>query len=143
MGKEDQPARDHEQLFERFYRADGGKASGSVSKKTSFVVVGASPGSKAENAAKQLVEGNGGRVAGSVSKATDYLVVGAEAGTKLAKAEKLGTKLLDEAAFTRLLENGPSALEAGPAESADCRHRASVRPAQPRRGTANGRNMRR
>jgi two-component system, OmpR family, sensor kinase len=23
------PARDHEQLFERFYRADGGKASGS------------------------------------------------------------------------------------------------------------------
>jgi DNA ligase (NAD+) len=30
----------------------GGKASGSVSKKTSYVVVGASPGSKAENAAK-------------------------------------------------------------------------------------------
>ena len=32
--------------------ARGGKASGSVSKKTDFVVVGANPGSKAENAAK-------------------------------------------------------------------------------------------
>ena len=30
----------------------GGKASGSVSKKTSFVVVGENPGSKAEDAAR-------------------------------------------------------------------------------------------
>ncbi|MGI8926744.1 MAG: NAD-dependent DNA ligase LigA [Tepidiformaceae bacterium] len=52
----------------------------------------------------------GGKVGGAVSKATSYLVVGEEAGSKLAKAEQLGVKLLDEAAFARLLAEGPAAL---------------------------------
>ena len=38
----------------------------------------------------------GGKVTGSVSKKTDYLVAGADPGTKMAKAEKVGTEVLDE-----------------------------------------------
>ena len=45
----------------------------------------------------------GGQVADSVSKKTDYLVAGEEAGSKLAKAQKLGTTILSEADFERLL----------------------------------------
>ena len=39
----------------------------------------------------------------SVTKKTNYLVVGAEPGSKLAKAEKLGTQILDEEQFFALL----------------------------------------
>ncbi len=53
----------------------------------------------------------GGKVGSSVSKQTDFLVVGAEAGSKLARAEKLGTRMLGEAAFRALLEEGPGAVE--------------------------------
>jgi DNA ligase (NAD+) len=48
----------------------------------------------------------GGTFQSSVGKDTDYLVVGANVGaSKLAKAEKLGTKQIDEAEFSRLLDN--------------------------------------
>ncbi len=63
------------------------------------------------NAAEDRIRELGGKVGSSVTKGTDYLVVGAEAGTKLAKAEKLGTKTLDEAQFLRLLDEGPAAVE--------------------------------
>lgn len=53
--------------------------------------------------ATALVEKCGGKVSGSVSKKTDYVVAGEEAGSKLAKAEQLGIKILDEAAFLALI----------------------------------------
>jgi DNA ligase (NAD+) len=54
--------------------------------------------------AERRITAAGGRVGGSVGKQTDYVVVGADPGSKLAKAKKLGTTLLDEAAFLALLE---------------------------------------
>jgi DNA ligase (NAD+) len=37
-----------------------------------------------------------------VSKKTDFVLAGAEAGPKLARAQQLGVKILDEAAFVKL-----------------------------------------
>jgi DNA ligase (NAD+) len=53
--------------------------------------------------AEALIKQHGGAIGSSVTKKTNYLVVGAEAGSKLAKAEALGTKILDEDAFVALL----------------------------------------
>ena len=57
--------------------------------------------SREEAAAK--IEAQGGKVSGSVSKKTDYVLAGAEAGSKLDKAQELGIKILDEAAFLKML----------------------------------------
>ncbi len=57
--------------------------------------------------AKLAVESRGGRVAGSVSGKTAYLVAGAGGGSKRAKAESLGTPILDVEGFLELLESGP------------------------------------
>ncbi len=43
-----------------------------------------------------MIQAAGGKVTGSVSKKTDYLVAGDSPGTKLAKAEEVGTEILDE-----------------------------------------------
>jgi len=56
------------------------------------------------DAAQAAIVARGGKVTGSVSKNTDYVVVGEEAGSKLAKAQALGIKTLDEAAFRALLK---------------------------------------
>ena len=53
--------------------------------------------------AESLLKRNGAAVVGSVSKKTSYVVVGEEPGSKLAKAQQLGTPLLDEDAFVALL----------------------------------------
>jgi DNA ligase (NAD+) len=53
---------------------------------------------------EELIRANGGKTSGSVSKKTTYLLRGEEAGSKLTKAQELGVKVLDEAAFTELLE---------------------------------------
>ena len=53
--------------------------------------------------ATERVEAAGGKVTGSVSKKTDYLVAGADPGSKLAKAEKVGTEVLDEDGLLKLL----------------------------------------
>ena len=52
---------------------------------------------------EQRIKDLGGTVGDSVSKKTSYLVAGEEAGSKLAKAQKLGTPILDEAAFEALV----------------------------------------
>ncbi len=54
--------------------------------------------------AKAEIERRGGKVSGSVSKKTDLVVAGEEAGSKLKKAQELGVKVIDEAAFLALLE---------------------------------------
>ena len=59
---------------------------------------------------KEAIISRGGKASGSVSKKTDYVVVGDNAGSKADKAEQLGVPTLDEDAFKRLLEGGPSAL---------------------------------
>jgi DNA ligase (NAD+) len=57
--------------------------------------------------AEAEIEARGGKVTSSVSKKTSYVVVGENPGSKLAKAEQLGSTILDDAAFRKLLEEGP------------------------------------
>jgi DNA ligase (NAD+) len=52
---------------------------------------------------EQRIKDLGGVLGDSVSKNTDYLLAGEDAGSKLAKAQKLGTPILDEAGFESLL----------------------------------------
>jgi DNA ligase (NAD+) len=68
-----------------------------------FVITGSFesfPRSEAEARIKEL----GGAVGSSVTKKTTFLVVGAGPGSKLDKARALGTRLLSEPEFLRLLE---------------------------------------
>jgi DNA ligase (NAD+) len=68
-----------------------------------LVLTGTLPNLTREQATERI-EAAGGKVTGSVSKKTDYVVAGEDAGSKLAKAEKVGTEILDEAGFLALLE---------------------------------------
>jgi len=56
--------------------------------------------------AKAAIIARGGRSPGSVSVKTSALVAGEGGGSKLARAEELGVPVLDEAAFSLLLETG-------------------------------------
>jgi DNA ligase (NAD+) len=60
--------------------------------------------------AKAAVEDRGGKVTGSVSGKTSAVVAGDAPGSKARHAEERGVPLLDEAAFVRLLEEGPTVL---------------------------------
>jgi DNA ligase (NAD+) len=66
-----------------------------------FVITGTLPNLSREEATRRI-EDAGGKVTGSVSKKTDYLLLGADPGSKLAKAEKVGTEIIDEDAFLGL-----------------------------------------
>ncbi len=68
-----------------------------------FVLTGTLQSHSREEATQAIVRA-GGKVSGSVSKKTDYVVAGAEAGSKLKKAEKLGVRILEEAAFLEILK---------------------------------------
>jgi DNA ligase (NAD+) len=55
--------------------------------------------------AAALVKSAGGKVVNSVSKKTDFVVAGESPGSKLAKAESLGTEILDEEGLRELLRD--------------------------------------
>lgn len=67
-----------------------------------FVITGTLPAMDRKTAAA-LIEERGGKVTGSVSKKTDYLLAGEAAGSKLTKAQQLGTVIIDEAEFRKML----------------------------------------
>ena len=79
------------------------------------VVVTGSLTGFSRDGAKEAIIARGGKPAGSVSKKTHFVVVGENAGSKEGKARELGLRILDEAAFVRLLEGGPAALDGGAA----------------------------
>ena len=79
------------------------KKSGSLSGKR-FVVTGSLDAMSRDEAAEQI-RAKGGEFQSSVGKDTDYLVAGGKVGaSKLAKAEKFGTKIINEAELLKLLE---------------------------------------
>jgi DNA ligase (NAD+) len=78
-------------------RAEGGPLDGKT-----VVLTGTLPELTREEAAA-MVKAAGGKVTSSVSKKTDYVVAGESPGSKLAKAESLGTEVLDEAGLLALV----------------------------------------
>ncbi len=74
-----------------------------------LVITGTLEGFSRE-AAKAAAEVRGAKVTGSVSRKTSALLAGSNAGTKLVKAQDLGVPVIDEAAFVRLLRQGPGVL---------------------------------
>jgi DNA ligase (NAD+) len=71
-------------------RAAGGPLEGKT-----LVLTGSLPKLTREEATR-LIKRAGGKVTNSVSRKTDYVVAGEDPGSKLAKAEELGTEVLDE-----------------------------------------------
>ena len=53
--------------------------------------------------AQEELRKRGATIAGSVGKTTDYVIVGTDAKSKLKTAENLGIPILDETAFTKIL----------------------------------------
>ena len=78
-------------------RAEGGPLEGKT-----LVITGTLPELSREQAT-QLIKRAGGKVTGSVSKKTDYVVAGDSPGSKFAKAEELGTEILDEDGLRELV----------------------------------------
>jgi len=83
-------------------REETKRVSSALEGKT-FVLTGTLEGFTRERAAA-LIQERGGKVASSVSKKTEAVVAGEAAGSKLDEARRLGVKVLDEAAFKKLLE---------------------------------------
>jgi DNA ligase (NAD+) len=79
-------------------RQEGGPLDGKT-----LVLTGTLPDLSREQATK-LIKRAGGKVVNSVSKKTDYVVAGDSPGSKLAKAEELGTEVLDESGLRKLVK---------------------------------------
>src|SRR3984893_3377721 len=52
----------------------------------------------------EMIIARGGKVSGSVSKKTNYVLAGEAAGSKLDKAKQFGVRVVDEAAFRKMLQ---------------------------------------
>jgi DNA ligase (NAD+) len=78
-------------------RRQGGPLDGKT-----LVLTGTLPDLSREQATR-LIKLAGGKVVNSVSKKTDFLVAGESPGSKLAKAEELGTEIVDEKGLRKLL----------------------------------------
>jgi len=59
--------------------------------------------SKPRDEIAEMIIQRGGKVSTSVSKKTGYVLAGQEPGSKLAQAKRLGVRVLDEAAFRKML----------------------------------------
>jgi DNA ligase (NAD+) len=81
-------------------RQEGGPLDGKT-----LVLTGTLPDLSREQAT-QLIRRAGGKVVNSVSKKTDYVVAGDSPGTKLAKANELGTEIIDEDGLRKLVGEG-------------------------------------
>jgi len=71
---------------------------------TTWVITGTLSQSRDEIA--EMIISRGGKVSGSVSKKTNFVLAGEEAGSKLDKAKELGIRVLTEAAFRKMLQQG-------------------------------------
>jgi DNA ligase (NAD+) len=87
-------------------RKEGGPLDGKT-----LVLTGTLPELSREQATK-LIRRAGGKVVNSVSKNTDYVVAGDSPGSKMAKAEELGTEVIDEKEL-RKLAGGHAVPKAG------------------------------
>ena len=67
-----------------------------------FILTGTLPSMTREEATEKI-EALGGHVTGSVSKKTDYVLTGAQPGSKFDRAKEIGIRILDEAAFRKML----------------------------------------
>jgi len=89
-------------------RQEGGALDGKT-----LVITGTLPDLSREQATK-LIRRAGGKVVNSISKKTDYLVSGDNPGSKLAKADEVGTEVIDEAALRKLLGETTTAKKTPP-----------------------------
>jgi DNA ligase (NAD+) len=87
------------ELSDEEKRAEGGALEGKT-----FVLTGTLP-TLSRDEATRMIRRAGGNVTGSVSKKTDYLVAGDSPGSKLAKAEEVGTEIIDEGGLRGLLSD--------------------------------------
>jgi DNA ligase (NAD+) len=81
-------------------RREGGPLDGKT-----LVLTGTLPNLSREQATK-LIRRSGGKVVNSVSKKTDFVIAGDSPGSKLAKAEELGTDVIDEEGLRDLVGDG-------------------------------------
>ena len=72
-------------------------------KNKTFVVTGALK-SYTRQGIEEVIRNLGGNTSSSVSENTDYLILGEDPGSKLNKAEKLGTKIITENEFKKMIE---------------------------------------
>ena len=89
-------------------RQQGGPLDGKT-----LVLTGTLPNLSREQATR-LIRLAGGKVVNSVSKKTDYVIAGDSPGTKLAKAEELGTDVIDEGELQKLVGTGRAAKKTTP-----------------------------